>query len=99
MCRFAVRHFADHDRAVVNHAVQTGTGQVAVRWYELYDPAGSVTVNQQGTFAPDTTDRWMASIAEDKNGAIGLGSSASSSSIHPGIRFTGRVPSGSRGET
>jgi hypothetical protein len=93
MYRFAVRHFADHDRAVVNHAVQTGTGsQVAVRWYELYDPAGAVTVNQQGTFAPDTTYRWMASIAEDKNGDIGVGYSASSSSIHPGIRFTGRVP-------
>src|ERR1700682_5971831 len=94
MYRFAVRHFADHDRAVVNHAVQTGTGsQVAVRWYELYDSAGAVTVNQQGTFAPDTTYRWMASMAEDKNGDIGLGYSASSSSIHPGIRFTGRVPS------
>jgi Abnormal spindle-like microcephaly-assoc'd, ASPM-SPD-2-Hydin len=98
MYRFAVRHFADHDRAVVNHAVQTGTGsQVAVRWYELYDPAGAVTVNQQGTFAPDTTYRWMASIAEDKNGDIGLGYSASSSSIHPGIRFTGRVPTDASG--
>jgi Abnormal spindle-like microcephaly-assoc'd, ASPM-SPD-2-Hydin len=98
MYRFAVRHFADHDRAVFNHAVQTGTGsQVAVRWYELYDPAGAVTVNQQGTFAPDTTYRWMASIAEDKNGDIGVGYSASSSSIHPGIRFTGRVPTDASG--
>jgi Abnormal spindle-like microcephaly-assoc'd, ASPM-SPD-2-Hydin len=92
MYRFAIRHFADHDRAVVNHAVANGS-QVAVRWYELYDPAGSVTVNQQGTFAPDTTFRWMASMAEDKNGDIGLGYSASSGSIHPTIRFTGRVPS------
>ena len=93
MYRFAVRHFADHDRAVVNHAVKTGLGtQVAVRWYELYDPAGTVTVNQQGTFAPDTTYRWMASMAEDKNGDIGLGYSASSSLSNPGIRFTGRVP-------
>jgi hypothetical protein len=96
MYRFAIRHFADHDRAVVNHAVANGS-QVAVRWYELYDPAGSVTVNQQGTFAPDTTYRWMASMAEDKNGDIGLGYSASSSSIHPGIRFTGRVPSDTLG--
>ena len=96
MYRFAIRHFADHDRAVVNHAVANGS-QVAVRWYELYDPAGSVTVNQQGTFAPDTTFRWMASMAEDKNGDIGLGYSASSSSIHPAIRFTGRVPSDTLG--
>jgi hypothetical protein len=96
MYRFAVRHFADHDRAVVNHAVANGS-QVAIRWYELYDPAGSVTLNQQGTFAPDTTYRWMGSIAEDKSGDIALGYSASSSSIHPGIRFTGRVPSDASG--
>ncbi len=92
MYRFAIRHFADHDRAVINHSVANGS-QVAVRWYELYDPAGSVTLNQQGTFAPDTTYRWMASMAEDQAGNIGLGYSASSSTIHPGIRFTGRVPS------
>jgi hypothetical protein len=91
MYRFAIRHFSDHDRAVVNHAVGNGSS-VAVRWYELYDPAGNVTLNQQGTYAPDTTYRWMASLAEDQVGNIGLGYSASSSSIHPAIRFTGRVP-------
>jgi len=96
MYRFAIRHFADHDRAVVNHAVGTG-GHVAVRWYELYDPTGSVTLNQQGTFAPDSTYRWMASLAEDQVGNIGMGYSASSSSINPGIRFTGRVPSDAAG--
>jgi hypothetical protein len=91
MYRFAIRHFADHDRAVLNHAV-ANSSQVAVRWYELYDPAGSVTLNQQGTFAPDTTYRWMASIAEDKSQNIGMGYSASSSTINPAIRYTGRVP-------
>jgi len=92
MYRFAVRRFSDHDRAVVNHAVANGS-EVAVRWYEIYDPAGTVTLNQQGTFAPNATYRWMASMAEDQNKDIGLGYSASSSSIHPAIRFTGRVPS------
>jgi hypothetical protein len=92
MYRFAIRHFSDHDRAVVNHAVANGS-EVAIRWYELYDPAGSITLNQQGTFAPDATYRWMASLAEDQVGDIGLGYSASSSSIYPGIRFTGRIPS------
>ena len=91
MYRFAVRHFPDHDRAVVNHAVDNG-GPVAIRWYELYDPAGAVTLNQQGTYAPDSTYRWMGSIAEDQSQNIGLGYSASSSSINPAIRFTGRVP-------
>ncbi|MGA2003228.1 MAG: choice-of-anchor D domain-containing protein [Terriglobales bacterium] len=91
MYRFAIRHFPDHDRAVVNHAVENGN-QVAIRWYELYDPAGTVTLNQQGTFAPDTTYRWMASLAEDQSQDIALGYSASSSSVYPAIRFTGRVP-------
>ncbi len=40
---------------------------MAIRWYELYDPAGTVTLNQQGTFAPDSTYRWMASMAEDQS--------------------------------
>jgi hypothetical protein len=92
MYRFAIRHFSDHDRAVVTHAVLNGSSQVAVRWYELYDPAGSVTVNQQGTFAPDSTYRWMSSAAEDQSGDIGVGYSASSSSVYPSILFTGRVP-------
>ena len=91
MYRFAVRHFADHDRAVLNNTVlNSGTG--AVRWYELYDPAGAVTLNQQGTYAPDSTWRWMASAAEDQNADIAIGYSASSSSIHPGNRVAGRVP-------
>jgi hypothetical protein len=92
MYRFPVRHFADHDRATASHAVANGT-QVAMRWYELFDPAGAVTLNQQGTFAPDTTFRWMGSMAEDRLGDIAMGYSASSTAIHPAIRFTGRVPS------
>jgi hypothetical protein len=97
MYRFPVRHFSDHDRAVANHAVGTSGGQVAFRWYELYDPAGNVTLNQQGTFAPDSTYRWMGSIAEDRNADIAIGYSASSSIIHPAIRFTGRLPSDASG--
>jgi len=92
MYRFAIRHFPDHDRAVVSHAVANGS-QVAIRWYELFDPLGTVTVNQQGTFAPDTTFRWMSSLAEDQSGNIGMGYSASSTTLFPSIRFTGRVPS------
>ena len=96
MYRFPVRHFADHDRAVANNTVAHGS-QVAIRWYELFDPAGSVTLNQQGLYAPDSTYRWMGSMAEDQSGDIAIGYSASSSTIHPAIRFTGRVSSDASG--
>ena len=52
-----------------------------------------MTIFQQGTYAPDAVYRWMGSIAMDQAGNIGLGYSASSSGIHPAIRYTGRVPS------
>jgi hypothetical protein len=92
MYRMAFRKFADHERVVVNHAVANGS-QVAFRWYEILDLSGAVTVNQQGTFAPDTTSRWMASAAMDKVNNIAVGYSASSATINPAIRFTGRAPS------
>jgi hypothetical protein len=60
---------------------------VGVRWYELRAPvstSGAFSLFQQGTFAPNTTYRWMASAAMDSSGNIGVGYSASSSTIHPG---------------
>jgi hypothetical protein len=92
MYRMPYRKFPDHERVVLNHSVGNGS-QVAVRWYELLDLSGAPSVNQQGTFAPDTTFRWMASAAMDKSNNIAVGYSASSSTINPAIRFTGRVPS------
>src|SRR5882724_328397 len=91
MNRMGYRKFADHERVVINHSVDSG-GRVGVRWYELLDLSGAVRVNQQGTFAPDTTHRWMASAAMDKANDIAIGYSASSGTINPAIRFTGRVP-------
>ena len=67
---------------------------VGIRWYELYDPAGNVTLNQQVIFYPDSTYRWMASVADRNQMAhIGMGHTASSSTLNPSILFTGRVPS------
>jgi hypothetical protein len=68
-------------------------GQLSgVRWYEIRDPNGTPTVFQQGTYAPiDPISRWMGSIAMDKNGNIGVGYSASSSSLFPSIRATGHL--------
>ncbi len=87
MYRLAYRRFADHEALFVNHAITTGE-----RWYEVRDPNGSPTVFQQGTFAPDSSTRWMGSIAADQSGDIALGYSVSSTSVFPSIFFTGRVP-------
>ncbi len=91
MYRLAYRNRAGVESLVVNHSVKAGTS-VGVRWYELRISGGNASVYQQSTYAPDSTYRWMGSIAMDKAGDIALGYSASSSTIHPGIRYTGRVP-------
>jgi hypothetical protein len=90
MYRLAYRNFGDHESLVVNHSIDNG-GPSAIRWYEIRTPS-SPTIFQQGTFAPDSNYRWMGSAAMDSAGNIAIGYSVSSSSINPGIRFTGRAP-------
>src|SRR5437016_10655847 len=93
MYRLAYRNFGDHDALVFNHSVAAGSS-VGLRWYELRSPlAGAFTLYQQGTFAPDSTYRWMGSAAMDQAGDIAVGYSASSSSLPPAIRYTGRTQS------
>jgi len=96
MYRLAYRNFASHESWVVNHSVTVGTSKrnshVGVRWYELQNLNTAPTVFQQGTFSPDSTFRWMGSVAMDKQGNIAVGYSASSSSVFPSVRFSGRLP-------
>jgi hypothetical protein len=89
MYRLAYRNFGDHASIVANHTVLAPDGNTAIRWYELRDPNGSPTIYQQGTFAPDSDNRWMSSIALDRTGNIGVGYSVSSATTFPSIRFTG----------
>jgi hypothetical protein len=101
MHRFVYRNFGDHESLLVNHSVLVskakGKELDGIRWYELRNtpPSTSATpvVYQQATYAPsDGISRWMGSIAMDKLGDIGLGFSVSnSSSVFPGIRYTGRL--------
>jgi hypothetical protein len=87
--RLAYRQFGDHASLVANHTVVAPDGNTAVRWYEVRNPDGTPTIYQQGTFAPDTDNRWMASVAMDRSGNIGVGYSVASSVTYPSIRFTG----------
>lgn len=92
MNRLAYRKFSDHESLVVSHSI-TASGSVGMRWYEIRNPSTTPTMYQQGTYSPDATYRWMGSAAMDQSGDIGLGFSASSSSIHPAIRYAGRLVS------
>ena len=62
-----------------------------LRWYEVRNLSAAPTIYQQGTYNPSTDNRWMASIAMDQAGDIGLGYSVSSSTVSPSIRYTGRL--------
>ncbi len=93
MYRLAYRNFGDHESLVVNHTVNAGSNLAGVRWYEVRNPGGTPVIYQQGTYAPDSTHRWMGSIAMDGQGNIALGYSVSSSSVYPSVRYTGRLAS------
>ncbi|MGZ3583113.1 MAG: hypothetical protein ACXWP6_10365, partial [Ktedonobacterales bacterium] len=90
MYRLAYRNFGDHESLVVDHAVTAGSS-VGMRWYEIRSPNATPTVYQQATYAPDSSYRWMGSIAMDASGDMAMGFSISSSSLHPGIHYTGRL--------
>ncbi len=91
MFRAAYRHFSDgHESIVASHSVGS---PAAVRWYEIQSPGSSPAVVQQQTYAPDSSWRWMPSIAMDQMGDIALGYSVSSTIMSPAIRYTGRLQS------
>jgi hypothetical protein len=98
MYRLAYRNFADHQTWLVSHSVTAGSS-VGERWYEFHAPdnSTSLSVFQQGTFAPDSNYRWMGSIAMDQSQNIALGYSLSSSTTYPSIYYTGRVPTDAAG--
>jgi hypothetical protein len=93
MYRLAYRNFGGYQSLVANHSVATGTNgnQTGIRWYELRNLGTGFEQYQQGTYAPDSSYRWMGSIAMDKLGDMGLGYNVSSSSLSPSIRYTGRL--------
>jgi hypothetical protein len=90
MYRLSYRNFGSHESLLVDHAVTSGSS-VGMRWYEIRSPGSSPSVYQEGTYAPDSSYRWMGSIAQDQSGDIAMGYSVSSSSLHPGISYTGRL--------
>jgi N-acetylneuraminic acid mutarotase len=91
MFRNAYRNFGDHE-ALVGNITVSSNGVGGVRWFEVNNvTSGTPGFTQEGTYQPDSTWRWMGSVAMDNDSDLAVGFSASSSSINPQIRYAGRL--------
>ena len=70
-------------------------GPTAVSWYQFDVTGGTFPAaaaqQQEWTNGGDGLWRFMPSIAVDQNGNTAIGYATSSPSIHPGIRYAGRL--------
>jgi hypothetical protein len=91
MARVVYRRLGRRESLVAVHSVATAGGSGGVRWYEFRIGAGrQVQLFQQGTYAPDSSYRWMASPAMDGAGNIGIGYSFGGTPHFAGQRFAAR---------
>ncbi|HEV7669326.1 MAG TPA: hypothetical protein VGS22_12435 [Thermoanaerobaculia bacterium] len=93
MNRVQYRNFGGHETLVGNFITDVdGADRAGIRWFELRKiGAGAWSLFQEGTYSPDATRRWIGSIAMDQAGDIALGYSASSTTVSPSSRYTGRL--------
>ncbi len=98
MARVVYRRVGTSESIVAVHSVNTAAGGGGVRWYEFRIGNGrQLQLHQQGTFAPDSLWRWMASPAMDRAGNIGIGFSFGGSPHFAGQRFAGRMANDPKG--
>lgn len=97
MYRAAYRNRGGVDSLVVAQSVDpdgAGSRSSAVRWYEIRSPfSATPTLFQNSTFDEGGTgDRWMASIAMNKDGDMMMGYSIvnAGTGLKPSIALTGR---------
>ncbi len=100
MHRVQYRNFGIYETMVLNHVVDVdGNNLAGVRWYELRKPnGGEWSIYQQGTVSPDNNNRWMASIAMDGAGNIGLGYTIMGPDNTYDLAYTGRRASDPLGQ-
>ncbi len=93
MNRMQYRNFGTHEVIVGCHATDvTGNDLAGIRWYEFRrNGIGPWSLYQEGTYSPDSDNRWMATISMDENGNIALAYAVSSNTTFPSLRYTGRV--------
>lgn len=99
MSRLVYRRIGDQQSIVGVHSVNTSLGGGGVRWYEFrLNEEQDINLFQQGTYAPDSSYRWMASPAIDGAGNIGIGYSFGGTPHYPGQRFAGRLAGDAKGK-
>lgn len=93
------RRFETHNSVVFNFVVDvdpTRAEHAGIRWYELRQNGENQPwyIYQEGTYAPDQSDRWCGSINMDRHGNIGMGFTLMNDNpelpILPTLKFTGR---------
>jgi hypothetical protein len=98
MARVVYRRIGNQQSIVATHSVNTSLGGGGVRWYEFrIGKGGDVSLFQQGTYAPDSSFRWLPSPAMNGRGDIGIGYSFGNASMFPGQRFAGRLAGDPKG--
>jgi hypothetical protein len=97
MYRLPYRNFGTYQAMAATHTVTVGS-HTAIRWYEVRDDGAGWYIYQQGTYDPDSDNRWLPSIALSENGNIAVGYSVSSSSVYPSLRYAGRTADAPLGE-
>jgi len=95
MHRLQYRNFSTHETLVGSFVSDVdGTDHGGVRWFELRkDGSGVWALHQEGEIAPDADNRFMSAVAMDANGNIAVGYNITSTTVSPGLRYTGRLAS------
>ena len=98
MYRAQWRKWTGYNTLLLCWAVKMADGIYSTKWVEMRQnqTTNAWSVYQEGTYAPDSLSRWIASIAMDDNGSIGLsylctGRILPSTNVSPSLRYTGRL--------
>lgn len=94
MWRLQYRNFGSYEALTGNLVTDVGGDHGGIRWFELRQSGvSSWSVHQEGTYAIDSADRWMGSIAQDGFGNIALAYNVvdETANVFPGLRYTGRL--------
>ncbi len=93
MYRAAYRNMGSNRESILftESVGPVGAAKAGIQLVEIRNPAANPPqIYNNVNFNPDGTSRWMGSVASDKLGNILVGYSASSGTIPPSIRITGR---------